>query len=68
MSKLHHQINMIEQKHTTSLTVVRNVFATDLLPNADTFKNKCTFQITTHRCNRVRYIDISTLVPHLRKN
>ena len=43
ISKLHHQIDMLEQKHTTAMTVVRNVFATDL-PNADTFKASAHFR------------------------
>jgi len=43
ISKVHHQIDMFEQKHTTAMTVVRNVFATDL-PNADTFKAQAHFR------------------------
>ena len=43
ISKLHHQIDMIDQKHTTAMTVVRNVFANDL-PNADTFKANAHFR------------------------
>ena len=66
ISKLHHQIDMIEQKHTTACTVVRNVFATDL-PNADTFKANAHF-----RSKPVDVIgsgiDISTLVPIKNKN
>ncbi len=58
---LHHQIDMIEQKHTTAMTVVRNVFANDL-PNADTFKANAHF-----RSQPIDVIgsgvDISTLVP-----
>ena len=57
---------MIEQKHTTACTVVRNVFATDL-PNADTFKANAHF-----RSKPVDVIgsgiDISTLVPIKNKN
>ena len=34
---------MLDQKHTTALTVVRNVFASDL-PNADTFKASANFR------------------------
>jgi hypothetical protein len=40
---LHHQIDLLEQKHTTAMTVVRNVFASDL-PNADTFKANAHFR------------------------
>lgn len=58
---LHHQMDLLEQKHTTSMTVVRNVFATDL-PNADTFKANAHF-----RSQPVDVIgsgiDISTLTP-----
>ena len=43
ISKVHHQIDMLDQKHTTALTVVRNVFASDL-PNADTFKASANFR------------------------
>ena len=61
ISKLHHQFDMIDQKHTTSMTVVRNVFATDL-PNADTFKAQAHF-----RSQPIDVIgsgvDISTLTP-----
>jgi len=61
ISKLHHQIDMIDQKHTTAMTVVRNVFATDL-PNADTFKAGAHF-----RSQPIDVIgsgiDISTLTP-----
>ena len=61
ISKVHHQIDLLDQKHTTALTVVRNVFATDL-PNADTFKASANF-----RSKPVDVIgsgvDISTLVP-----
>ena len=52
---------MIDQKHTTAMTVVRNVFATDL-PNADTFKAGAHF-----RSQPIDVIgsgiDISTLTP-----
>ena len=58
---IHHQIDMIEQKHTTAMTVVRNVFATDL-PNADSFKANAHF-----RSQPIDVIgsgiDISTLTP-----
>ncbi len=61
ISKVHHQIDLLDQKHTTALTVVRNVFATDL-PNADTFKASANF-----RSKPIDVIgsgiDISTLVP-----
>ena len=61
ISKLHHQIDMIDQKHTTAMTVVRNVFANDL-PNADTFKAQAHF-----RSQPIDVIgsgvDISTLTP-----
>jgi len=61
ISKLHHQIDMIDQKHTTAMTVVRNVFANDL-PNADTFKAGAHF-----RSQPIDVIgsgvDISTLTP-----
>ena len=61
VSKLHHEINLIEQKHTTAMTVVRNVFASDL-PNADSFKANAHF-----RSQPIDVIgsgiDISTLVP-----
>ena len=40
---LHHQVDLLEQKHTTAMTVVRNVFASDL-PNADTFKANAHFR------------------------
>ena len=66
IQSLHHQIDFIEQKHTTSMTVVRNVFATDL-PNADTFKAKAHF-----RSKPIDVIgsgiDITTLVPLKNKN
>ena len=66
IQSLHHQIDFIEQKHTTSMTVVRNVFATDL-PNADTFKAKAHF-----RSQPIDVIgsgiDITTLVPLKNKN
>ena len=61
IQSLHHQIDLLEQKHTTSMTVVRNVFATDL-PNADTFKAQAHF-----RSQPIDVIgsgvDISTLTP-----
>jgi len=61
IKSLHHQIDMIDQKHTTAMTVVRNVFATDL-PNADTFKAGAHF-----RSQPIDVIgsgiDISTLTP-----
>ena len=61
ISKLHHQFDMIDQKHTTAVTVVRNVFANDL-PNADTFKAQAHF-----RSQPIDVIgsgvDISTLTP-----
>ena len=61
IKSLHHQIDMIDQKHTTAMTVVRNVFANDL-PNADTFKAQAHF-----RSQPIDVIgsgiDISTLVP-----
>ena len=61
IKSLHHQIDMIDQKHTTAMTVVRNVFATDL-PNADTFKANAHF-----RSQPIDVIgsgiDISTLTP-----
>ena len=66
IQSLHHQIDLLEQKHTTSMTVVRNVFATDL-PNADTFKAQAHF-----RSQPVDVIgsgiDITTLVPLKNKN
>jgi hypothetical protein len=43
IKSLHHQIDLLEQKHTTAMTVVRNVFASDL-PNADTFKANAHFR------------------------
>ena len=65
VSKLHHEINMIEQKHTTAMTVVRNVFASDL-PNADSFKANAHF-----RSQPIDVIgsgiDISTLTPFKNK-
>ena len=61
IKSLHHQIDMIDQKHTTAMTVVRNVFANDL-PNADTFKAQAHF-----RSQPIDVIgsgvDISTLTP-----
>ena len=61
IKSLHHQMDFIEQKHTTGITVVRNVFATDL-PNADTFKANAHF-----RSQPIDVIgsgiDISTLIP-----
>ena len=61
IKSLHHQVDMIDQKHTTAMTVVRNVFATDL-PNADTFKANAHF-----RSQPIDVIgsgvDISTLTP-----
>ena len=66
IQSLHHQIDMIEQKHTTSMTVVRNVFATDL-PLAETFKASAHF-----RSQPIDVIgsgiDITTLVPLKNKN
>ena len=66
ISKLHHQIDLLEQKHTTSMTVVRNVFATDL-PLAETFKASAHF-----RSQPIDVIgsgiDITTLVPLKNKN
>ena len=66
ISKLHHQVDLLEQKHTTSMTVVRNVFATDL-PNAETFKASAHF-----RSQPIDVIgsgiDINTLVPLKNKN
>ena len=66
ISKLHHQVDLLEQKHTTSMTVVRNVFATDL-PNAETFKASANF-----RSKPIDVIgsgiDITTLVPLKNKN
>jgi len=66
IKSLHHQIDMIDQKHTTAMTVVRNVFATDL-PNADTFKAGAHF-----RSQPIDVIgsgiDITTLVPLKNKN
>ena len=65
-SKVHHQIDFLEQKHTTAMTVVRNVFATDL-PNADSFKANAHF-----RSQPIDVIgsgiDISTLTPFKNKN
>ena len=61
IKSLHHQVDMIDQKHTTAMTVVRNVFANDL-PNADTFKAGAHF-----RSQPIDVIgsgiDISTLTP-----
>ena len=61
IKSLHHQIDFIEQKHTTGMTVVRNVFASDL-PNADTFKANAHF-----RSQPIDVIgsgiDITTLTP-----
>jgi len=61
IKSVHHQVDLLEQKHTTALTVVRNVFASDL-PNADTFKANAKF-----RSQPVDVIgsgiDIATLVP-----
>ena len=61
IKSLHHQVDMIDQKHTTAMTVVRNVFANDL-PNADTFKAQAHF-----RSQPIDVIgsgvDISTLTP-----
>ena len=61
IKSLHHQIDLFEQKHTTGVTVVRNVFASDL-PNADTFKASAHF-----RSQPIDVIgsgiDISSLVP-----
>ena len=66
IQSLHHQIDMLEQKHTTSMTVVRNVFATDL-PQAETFKASAHF-----RSQPIDVIgsgiDITTLVPLKNKN
>ena len=66
IQSLHHQIDMLEQKHTTSMTVVRNVFATDL-PLAETFKASAHF-----RSQPIDVIgsgiDITTLVPLKNKN
>ena len=66
IQSLHHQIDLLEQKHTTSMTVVRNVFATDL-PLAETFKASANF-----RSKPIDVIgsgiDITTLVPLKNKN
>jgi hypothetical protein len=66
ISKLHHQVDLLEQKHTTSMTVVRNIFATDL-PQAETFKASAHF-----RSQPIDVIgsgiDITTLVPLKNKN
>ena len=66
ISKLHHQVDLLEQKHTTSMTVVRNIFATDL-PLAETFKASAHF-----RSQPIDVIgsgiDITTLVPLKNKN
>ena len=66
IQSLHHQVDLLEQKHTTSMTVVRNVFATDL-PNAENFKASAHF-----RSQPVDVIgsgiDITTLVPLKNKN
>ena len=43
IKNIHHQIDLRDQKHTTAMTVVRNVFATDL-PNADSFKANAHFR------------------------
>ena len=66
IKSLHHQMDFIERKHTTSVTVVRNIFATDL-PNADTFKAQAHFR--TKSVDVIGSgIDISTLVPLKIKN
>ena len=66
IQSLHHQVDLLEQKHTTSMTVVRNVFATDL-PNAENFKGSAHF-----RSQPIDVIgsgiDITTLVPLKNKN
>ena len=43
IKSLHHQIDFVEQKHTTAVTVSRNIFASDL-PNAETFKANAQFR------------------------
>ena len=43
IKSLHHQIDFLDQKHTTAVTVVRNIFASDL-PNAETFKANAQFR------------------------
>jgi len=43
IKSLHHQIDFMDQKHTTAVTVVRNIFASDL-PNAETFKANAQFR------------------------
>src|SRR6056300_624877 len=43
IKSLHHQVDLLSQKHVTAITVVRNVFASDL-PNADTFKENAHFR------------------------
>jgi len=66
IQSLHHQVDLLEQKHTTSMTVVRNIFATDL-PLAETFKASAHF-----RSQPIDVIgsgiDITTLVPLKNKN
>ena len=66
IQSLHHQVDLLEQKHTTSMTVVSNVFATDL-PNAENFKAQAHF-----RSQPIDVIgsgiDITTLVPLKNKN
>lgn len=66
IQSLHHQVDLLEQKHTTSMTVVRNVFATDL-PLAENFKASAHF-----RSQPIDVIgsgiDITTLVPLKNKN
>ena len=65
VSKLHHEINMIEQNIQPAMTVVRNVFASDL-PNADSFKANAHFRSQPIDVI-VSNIDISTLTPFKNK-
>ena len=69
ISKLHHQFDMIDQKHTIDpVTVVRNVFANDL-PNADTFR----IIVTLFRSQPIdepecRYININPYKEQIRRS
>ena len=43
IQSLHHQVDFLQQKHTTAVTVVRNIFASDL-PNGESFKSEASFR------------------------
>jgi len=61
IKSLHHQIDFVDQKHTTSVSVCRNIFASEM-PNAEVFKAASQFRTKTIDVVGSG-IDISTLTP-----